>query len=173
MKNRKLLVIAMLLSATTFLSAQMPADTIIQKMKFFECMVGEWQGEAEISTREGKDKITQHELVSFNLNGTILNVEGTGTNDKGEVVFNAFATIYYDQINNQFKMHAFKSDGQMTEALIEVLGPGEFIWSFSPSSAAHIKYTTQITDTSWTENGHFSSDKENWFPFFNMALKKL
>jgi len=147
-----------------------PMDSMMR----FELMEGEWEGVAYHNNREGGvDTIYQHEFVQFNLNGTILNVEGTGRDGAGNLVFNAFATIFYDQVGAAYSMYAFRDNGQSTKADVAFTGPTAFSWSFSPNPYAHIKYEATVTETTWQENGFYSRDGSNWTPIFNMTLNRV
>jgi hypothetical protein len=172
MKSKRLMLMFALILSAHFLSAQMEVDSIIEKMRFFDKAVGEWEGNAIALTPEGKITLNQHEKVEFKLNGTILTVEGTGRNELGEITFNAFGILFFDTKENAFKIKAFRDNGQVTLADIEILAPGHFIWSFSPNPSTHIRYSTKFNDTEWHETGEYSGDNKNWIPIFSMSLTK-
>ena len=172
-----LLLIAMLMALAFTALAQegaVESEPVSEKMKYFHFMEGQWEGLAQHSNRDGsKTLIHQHENIQIKLDGTLILAEGTGKDDEGTVVFNAVATIYYDQASDSFKMMAFRDNGQNTLADIEVKGDAHFIWSFSPGENTHIKYETRVKDGVWSENGFFSRDGQNWMPTFAMEVKKV
>jgi hypothetical protein len=172
MKMNKLIVLISLVLSTQHLSAQIETASNIEKMRFFEKVEGEWEGVAFAMTPEGQIEVKQHEKVEYKLNGTILTVEGTGRNEMNEIVFHAYGIMYYDAIENAFKIKAFKDNGQVTLAEVEIVKPGEFIWSFSPNPYTHIRYHTKFDDTEWIETGEYSADKVKWVPIFSMSLTK-
>ncbi|MCB0503285.1 MAG: hypothetical protein KDD32_11425 [Bacteroidetes bacterium] len=170
---RSLLIFLFYLGALSLLAQQ--NQTVKDRMNYFSFLEGEWEGIGYYTRQNGwVDTVYQHELAEYKLNRTILTIEGTGKNKSGELVFNAFATLYFDNQIKIYEMMAFKDDGAMTLAHIDTVSAGHFIWSFSSNSYAHIKYELELSEEgAWTEKGFFSSDKENWIPFFSMKLNKI
>ncbi|MEZ5002655.1 MAG: hypothetical protein R2730_06430 [Chitinophagales bacterium] len=170
---RSLFVFLFCLSVLPLLAQQ--NQTVKDRMDYFLFLEGEWEGIGYYTRQDGwVDTVYQHELAEYKLNRTILTIEGTGKNKSGELVFNAFATLYFNSQIKTYEMMAFKDDGAMTLAHIDTVSAGHFIWSFSPNSYAHIKYELELSEEgAWIEKGFFSSDKENWIPFFSMKLNKI
>jgi hypothetical protein len=72
---------------------------------------GEWRGTATITGPGGTLKLVQTERVGPMLDGTVMVVEGRGTDEAGKLVFNAFAVISYDAATDQYAMTSW-TDGR-------------------------------------------------------------
>lgn len=173
MKN----VLAVFVFALTILTvnAQEGPEPDIKLPAIFHAMEGEWLGDAQMTNPDGTmTEVRQHELVQFKLKESLLLIEGTGKDNEGKVMFNAFATMFYDNAKEELRMFAWTDEGRFTEADINVLSDNEMEWSFSPGGTAQIKYSLTIEEgKKWIEKGAFSQDGENWFPFFSMHLDKV
>ena len=98
---RSLLIFLFYLGALSLLAQQ--NQTVKDRMNYFSFLEGEWEGIGYYTRQNGwVDTVYQHELAEYKLNRTILTIEGTGKNKSGELVFNAFATLYFD---NQIKIY--------------------------------------------------------------------
>jgi hypothetical protein len=77
----------------------------MQKLAF---LVGKWSGPATAVLGPGEPlKITQMEHVQYKLDGLVLLVEGAGLNAEGKVLFNALATISFDDATGTYRFRAF------------------------------------------------------------------
>jgi hypothetical protein len=120
-------------------------------------LVGTWDGEARVSIGPNQWlKVNQHEQVEWHSMGTVLLIRGTGRSaegtNKGEIVFEATAVIWYDQQQRRPAMRTFV-DGNMTDAEIEVK-PDTIVWGF-PVQGARIRYTIAFSGGKWHEVGHY------------------
>lgn len=140
---------------TPNLAAQGRPDVPAQKaaMEKFKFLVGTWTGEAAISHGEGKQiTIQQTEQVAYKLDGLLLLIEGTGRDDGGNVVFNAFAIVSYDGGSGTYRMRAWNS-GNFVETEIKTSGK-DFDWGFEQGP---LKVTNRMTID---EQGRWSETSE-------------
>ena len=125
----RMFAIASLFAAAA--AGQQAPDTAAQReaMQKLSFLVGKWEGDASVVTMKGPAKVRQTELVQYKLDGLVMMVEGTGRNpEKGHIVFQAFATIAYD---DAAKVYAFRSynDGRYLDTELKVEGQG-FGWGY-------------------------------------------
>ncbi|MBL8174563.1 MAG: DUF1579 family protein [Bryobacterales bacterium] len=146
----------LLLLAGGALEAQAPLgpDVAAQKaaMKKLEFLVGKWSGDASIHTPQGVRKIRQTEQVEYRLGGLVLLVEGTGKDPgSGEVVFNALATISYDDTAKSYRIRAFNAGRYLdTELRAE---SNAFEWGFT-SGPAKVRNVMKLNEAGeWVEYG--------------------
>ncbi|MGE4182494.1 MAG: hypothetical protein AB7J34_21935 [Limisphaerales bacterium] len=145
-----------LLFTLTFLASsaqsQHPPDTAahrtaMEKLKF---LVGKWRGEAVVTSADGKlITLVQTEDVSYRLDGLILQIEGVGTNSSGQVVFNAFAIVSYDQSTGGYRIRAWNA-GRFVETELNVDDNG-FRWGFQHGSLSVTNRMTVDSMGRWSE----------------------
>ncbi len=132
--------------------AQGRPDPEAQKiaMEKFRFLVGKWSGEAVVINSQGKElRLTQTEDVQFRLGGLILVVEGTGRDEKGELVFNALAVISFDQDSGTYKIRAWNA-GSTVETEIKTDGKS-FVWGFERNPVSVIDKMTLDEQGRWSE----------------------
>ena len=135
-------------------------------------MAGEWEGTAIMNRGPGNQMtLDQKELVQFKLDSTIILVEGRGFDTAGVMVFNAMAVISYDGTADKYIMKSYTDMGMETDANFEVTETG-FVWGFKVPQGGEVKYTAEMTETTWVEKGAFSQDGENWFDFIELNLTR-
>ncbi|MTI23219.1 hypothetical protein E1176_19475 [Fulvivirga sp. RKSG066] len=141
-------------------------DQISQKI------VGHWAGSGWSRTPDGNQvTFNQTEDIYTKLDGKILVINGLGRDQTtNEKVFEAFGIINYDAIQNKLVMNAYTLEGRHTLANFE-LTPEGFDWWFDAGNGT-VKYKAKISADTWIEEGYYSPDNENWYPFFSMELKK-
>lgn len=174
---RRLLVLATMALAAGPAAADEAALAAMKKLDF---LTGKWAGEATIQFGPGrKETVKQVEDVRFKLNGAVLLIEGTGTgklpgSDKEGVVFNALATVHYDEAAKQYRMRAIRMEGTAVDPEFAPTDTG-FVWQFTePKSKMQIKYTAQVADGTWHEVGKITRDGgKTWSPFFEMTVKRV
>jgi len=177
----KIIALLLLLSGTfsaTIVLAQPSPDKVIEQMKKFSWMVGDWKGEAWYMGRDQKKTLlTQQEHIVSMLDGTIITMEGTGydiplNSEEGKVVFRAFGVFTYDQINSKFVLRAYQG-GNFIDSDLIFNENGSYSWGMD-ASYGKTKYTLKQTeDGKWHEIGEFSRDGGvTWFPTFEMSLSK-
>lgn len=139
---------------TLALQAQAPRgpDIAAQKaaMKKLEFLTGKWSGDATIRTPQGERKFRQTEQVEYRLDGLVMLVEGTGRDPAtGEILFNALATIRYDDAAKAYRIHAHNGGRYLdTELKVE---PNAFEWGFT-SGPAKIRNIMKLTESGdWFE----------------------
>lgn len=122
-------------------------------MKKLDFLAGTWTGDALVYTGPGDPiKVRQTEEVQFKLGGLVLLVEGTGRDPvSGKVIFNALATISYDDAE---KIYRFRShnDGRFLDTELKVKEKG-FEWGYNAGPAV-VKFVMKINDKGeWHEVG--------------------
>lgn len=114
---------------------------------------GEWRGTATITGPGGTLKLVQTERAGPMLDGTVMVVEGRGTDEAGKLVFNAFAVISYDAANDQYAMTSW-TDGRSGKFPFAVTDKG-FDWSVPLPNGATIQYSATLADGKWVEVGSY------------------
>lgn len=113
--------------------AQGRANPEVQReaMKKLAFLAGHWTGEATVTLGPGPPvALQQSEAVQFKLDGLLLLIEGTGRDVRtGAVVFNALATIAFDEASKTYRIRAF-NDGNYVDTEFEVREKG-FEWGFT------------------------------------------
>ena len=150
-----------------------------KEMKQLEFLVGGWKGSGTLSQGPTlTSEVEVSERVQYKLNGSVLMIEGRGISKQSDgmekVVHDALALISFDKQKNAFVMQSYRAGGEMLTPEIEV-APGKIVWSFvQPQSKGRIRFTLTVDDDgNWQELGEFSPSGQNeWYPFFNMKLKK-
>ena len=140
-------------------------------------LVGQWEGDARVTMVPGQPAqvVRQHEDITLESGGTVMKVHGVGRSTdaatKGNVVFEAHATVWYDNALNKLRMTAKTATGDSTEADIQVK-PDTLIWGF-PIQGGRIRFTIAFTNTDWHEVGHYIREGMPPIPTIDMRLKKL
>lgn len=136
------------------LAAQMREPDLVRQraeMKKLEFLVGEWSGPASVLRNPRQPvQLTQHESVQYKLGGLVLLVEGTGRNAEGQVVFNAMATISWDEAAGVYKFRSH-SEGRYLETDLRLIeGPG-FEWGFTAGPAQVLNRMKLTPEGAWAE----------------------
>jgi hypothetical protein len=137
-------------------------------------MVGDWQGEANVSFPVQRT-VHQSEHIESAMNGLLLVIRGTGyaTADRaGAPIFNAFGVISYDDARDLYEFRVY-NDGRAATATARFLDDGRLQWTmdFSP---VIIRYTIALDGDSWRETGEMSRDGgATWTPTIDMALRRI
>ena len=132
---------------------QQGPDTAAQKeaMKKLAFLVGKWEGDASVVTQKGPVKVRQTEQVQYKLDGLVLVVEGTGRDpQKGDIVFQAFATIAYDDAAKSYRFRSY-NDGRYLDTELKVVDGG-FEWGYQ-AGPAKVQFTMKIDSGAWVETG--------------------
>jgi len=161
----------------TSIVAQNPAKINRDQLKPFNYLIGNWKGTATIQQQGGAAiKVNQEEKISWELDSTLIHIEGIGkdpiTNKKS---FHAYALLFYNPATQQLGMKSFTMEGRQTDAYFKILAENKFEWGFDlPGNRGKIKYliTLSTKDKTWNEEGEFSQDGTQWFPFMSMNLVK-
>ena len=139
-------------------------------------LVGQWDGEARVTLMAGAGQVVrQHYDVTQGAGGTTLNLKGIGraTTPAGRdtVVFQANATLYYDDAQGRLRVRAHTAQGDSVSADVE-LRPDTLIWGF-PLQGGRIRFTIAYSSTDWHEVGHFIPQGGQPIPTVDMRLKKI
>ena len=119
----------------------------MQKLKF---LTGTWFGEAIVAY--GPDKqmaIQQTEEVQYKLDGLLMQIEGTGRDAGGKVVFNAFAVVSFDPKTSTYRMRAWNA-GNFADAELKVTENG-FEWGFDQGPLTMLSSMTLDSQGRWSE----------------------
>ncbi len=140
----------------------------------FVKLLGTWEGEGW--TMLGPDRrveFNQVETIEAKANGHVVVVEGLGDNkETGELAFQAFGIFSYDLANDRYQFTAYQTNGYSVTVEPEI-SDDRFVWGFDTGQGL-VRYTADITETTWTQIGEFSPDGgTNWFPTFEMNLTKV
>ena len=141
-------------------------------------LVGQWDGEARVSLIPGATPqvVRQHYDVTSGPGGTTLNLKGTGRTTtpagKDSVVFQASATVFYDDALGKLRVRAKLAQGG-DSVLAEVeQRPDTLIYGF-PLQAGRIRFTIAYSNTDWHEVGQLILANGNAIPTVDMRLKKV
>ena len=138
-------------------------------------LVGQWDGDARVSLMPGQAQVVrQHYDVTAGAGGTTLNLKGTGRTTtpagKDSVVFQASATVFYDNSVSKLRVRAKLAQGDSVLAEVEQR-PDTLIYGF-PLQGASIRFTIAYSNTDWHEVGHFIPNGGQPIPTVDMKLKK-
>jgi len=119
----------------------------MQKLSF---LAGRWTGPVTIQRGPGEPlHLMQTEIVTYELDGLVLLVEGQSTGADGKAAFSALATIAYDDESHAYHFRAY-NNGHYLDTELTVLDRG-FSWGFT-AGPAHIVNTMHLTEKGeWNE----------------------
>lgn len=168
-----LALLILILQGHTLCQAQQTDTVGIKEMKKLKDLQGTWSGSGWYQRGAGpKYEINQTEQVVPKLNSQVLVIDGQGKDpETSDVVFEAFAVINYSPEKGEYQLSAYTKDGH-TIASAKFEGE-DFVWWFQTPTGGTVKYIINFTADKWVEDGHFSPDGKQWYPFFHMELKKL
>ena len=152
--SRTLLLPAFIIAFSLTVLAQQPVSSSVdvqrEAMHKLSFLVGHWSGPVTIVRGTGEPlHLTQTEDVEYKLDGLILFIEGRSTPASGKALFNAVATIAYDDASRTYQFRAY-NDGRYLDTELSLLGHG-FSWGFI-SGPAHIVNKMQLTGKGeWNE----------------------
>ena len=166
-----LLIAAILFSAAV---AQEETRPGIATEPLFQNLVGTWEGGGWMML--GPDRrveFDQVETVETKANGHVVVVEGVGKNkETGEPAFQAFGIFSYDLVNDKYQFTAYQTNGYSVTVVPEISGE-RFLWGFDTGQGL-VRYTADITASTWSQIGEFSPDGgETWLQNFAMGLTKV
>ncbi len=174
---KKLSIIILLIFAVSKSFAQMPdfSKEAAEAMTKLSVMNGKWEGKGWSMMPNGeKHSSNVFENMQWKLDNTVLQIEGVGKTDEGQVVHNALGIIYYDPMQKKYKMHSHLSSGLSTQASFEVIEPNrKFEWLFEDGRGGTVKYVITIDAANWKEEGEYSRPGMPASKFFEMNLKKV
>jgi hypothetical protein len=143
-----------------------------EAMKKLAFLVGTWSGDAIVIRGPGDPiKVRQTEEVQYKLNGLVLLIEGTGRNlSTGDVMFNALATIAYDDTANAYRFRAH-NDGRYLDTDLKVSTNG-FEWGYKAGPAV-VGFVMRLTEKGeWLETGDVTMGTNPPQKTFEMTVRR-
>jgi hypothetical protein len=158
-------------SAQGFMQPKKETVEALQKTAF---LTGSWKGSGWKQMGPQKHSFNQTETVAYKANNTVIQIEGSGTDEKNSnvIIHQAFAIISFDIQNLKYRMIAFRGDGEQVNAEVSLPDDHTFQWSFSNPMAGQIRYIISVKDNKWFETGEMNRDGKTWNKFFEMTLEK-
>ena len=134
-------------------------------------MDGEWRGTGWALGPTGeKYQFTQTERVGPFLDGSVKVIEGKAYDDKGKVLFNAFATVYFDPAKKTYTMHSYAL-GNVGDFSFKPTADG-FVWEI-PAGPMTIHYMAVIRNGTWHEVGDSIVPGKEPVRIFEMTIKRI
>lgn len=137
-------------------------------------LVGEWEGEGESRSPQGRSVATVRESVESRLNGRVLVIEGIGrepsADGMGRVVHHAFGILTYDPERKQYAFRALR-DGGVVDAETS-LADGVFTWGFE-IPGGRIRFHIRQVNGEWHETGEYSAAGATWQKMLEMKLRRV
>jgi hypothetical protein len=147
-------VTSLAVALTMSLTAQQPAsnstDVQRQAMQKLSFLAGRWSGPITVNHGPGEPmRFTQTEDVEYKLDGLVVLIEGSSRTPDGKVMFNALATIAYDDFSKKYRIRAYNAGHYVDEEL--TVHPDGFSWELE-SGPAHVSNIMHLTAKSeWAE----------------------
>ena len=160
-------------------AAEAEEPAIESPMSQLARMAGNWQGSGWIEMNGQRFEFEGNERVRFQLNGTILLIEGThhakGAAADAPPVHEVLGVMAYDRREGQYQMHAFTTRRGATVADATVadvsVNDDQIAWRFQAGSR-QFRYEITIEGDQWNETGAYSIDGTSWTEFFGMKLAR-
>jgi len=113
-------------------------------------LIGRWAGPLLVQSGPGAAlHFVQSEDVQPKVDGLVLLVDGEARTSAGRAVFQALATISYDDVTATYRFRAY-NDGRYLDTTLRVSGQG-FSWGYSAGPAT-ITNTMRLTPAgAWSE----------------------
>jgi hypothetical protein len=112
-------------------------------MRKLDFLVGRWRGPVSVVSGPGEPlRLIQTEDVESRLDGLVLLIDGKSTGEDGKALFQALATIAFDEATHTYRFRAY-NDGHYLDTELTVLRDG-FSWGFA-AGPAHIVNTMHLT----------------------------
>jgi hypothetical protein len=170
----RIATLAFLLAFTCTADAQQQPNIAAQRdaMKRLAFLAGTWSGDALVIRGPDKPiKVRQTEQVQFKLIDTVLLIEGVGRDiGTGEVLFNALATVSYDDVAGVYRFRAY-NDGRYLDTELKVLENG-FEWGYKAGPAA-VRFLMRLNEKGeWTEIGEVTVGSTPPRKTFDMTLRR-
>jgi hypothetical protein len=113
-------------------------------------LIGQWSGPLMLQSGPGSAlHFVQSENVQPKVDGLVVLVEGVARASSGHAVFQALATISYDDVTATYRFRAY-NDGRYLDTTLRVSGQG-FSWGYTAGPAT-ITNTMRLTPAgAWSE----------------------
>ena len=151
---------------------------VLNSIEDVSFMKGTWKGEGWIFKNREKKEFIQTETIAPKVDNSILVIDGIGFAKDSisvttQVIHNAFGVISFNKEKNMMTMLSYSSTGGKMENEIKLLGDKKLQWSFKDERGGTIRFILDFSEEGiWSENGDYSFDGSQWFPFFHMTLYK-
>lgn len=133
-------------------------------------MHGEWVGQAGGANRDGsRYTVTQTERIGPLLGGDVLVIEGHGYHADGATGFNALGIVSYDTEADAYRFHSW-AQGQQGDFSFTLTDTG-YVWEV-PAGPGVVRYTAEVTATTYHEAGEFVMPGQPPRRIFEMALTR-
>jgi hypothetical protein len=128
-------------------AAQQPAANSIENqreaMSKLAFLAGRWSGPVTVTRGPGEPlRLTQTEDVQFKLGGLVLLIEGKSTGADGKSLFEALATVAFDDAAHTYRLRAY-NEGRYLDTELSAAADG-FSWGLV-AGPAHIVNTMRLT----------------------------
>ncbi len=150
------------------------------EMRRLDFLVGDWKGEASVSSGPGKgENALQTETVRSKLGGKALLIEGIGRREladgsAGDVVHDAVGMVWFDEATKKYRFNAWTAARGYVEAWFEVDGVNAARWGFDTPDGGKVRFTIALDEEGrWREVGEYSPDGNRWFKTMEMKLTKV
>lgn len=171
---KKTLFTGMLFVISALLVAQQNEGGQKKAMERLSWLEGTWQGVAWTQMgAQSRDTFLMTEIVNYDLDRTIIEVEGIGKDQNGDIAHHAKAVISYSSRTQKYQWHAWRIPGGIFSEHEPQVSDGGFTWAME-TPQGKIRYSvSQTADDGWFETGEFSGDGQNWMKFFEMTLTRV
>lgn len=131
-------------------AARSSADVQRESMHKLSFLAGRWSGPITVNRGPGEPlHITQTEDVQYKLDGLVMLIEGQSTSSDGKVMFNALATVSYDDASHTYRFRAYH-DGHYLDTELSVVADG-FSWQFQAGPARIVNTMHLTKNGEWSE----------------------
>ena len=153
MKWKVLAVLMVVLPNLLLWAQQSPPNGVEeqrQAMHKLAFLQGKWSGPITVVRGPGEPlHLTQTEQIEYKLDGLVLLIEGKSRSADGKTLFQALATVSYDDASHSYRIRAY-NDGHYVDTELTLLDKG-FSWSFD-GGPAHVVNTMHLTSKGeWNE----------------------
>ncbi len=153
-------------------------DTVYS-IRQLDFMLGNWEGEGWIYINRERKTFIQYEEIVPKADSSIMVVNGKGyAKEAGvitdRVIHDAFGVISPNTAAGYgVTMLSFSTASGRLENQMYLIEEKKVQWSFQDERGGTIRFTEDFSqDGQWIENGEYSMDGKQWFPFFKMELHR-
>ena len=152
------------------LLAQTPPSSKEQmaKLKQWE---GHWTGMSTSQMQGKTESSAVDENIELKVDGHAFLINGIARNKEGKVVHEALGVLSFDTKENRYRFRSWLRDGRSADAWFLALSDTDYQWGFEVPTG-RVRYNIKVSQDSWVESGEYSSDGNQWFPFFQMQLTR-
>lgn len=156
--------------------AEPPSAPHVAAIDTLAWLVGEWEGQATMQTREGASRMLSWEGVQRAAGGTVLLIQGRHDRlredgSRGERVHDAAAMLSYDAKTGRYVFESRTQGGRGGTFDATVEG-GVLSW-FIPLPDGRIRYDIRLNAAGqWEEVGSRCAGSDPCRPFFRMTLDR-